>query len=215
MGRFLALGCLLLPALCGLAAAEPSTRVAWTPETLKIVKNGDAARGQTKAASCQGCHSTEGANSGTPFPYLNGQLATYLYRQLQDYKSGGRPHPVMTGIAAALGDQDMADIAQWYSQQEPAKSEGGAPGGVPRLVVDGDSKRLIPPCGICHGGSGQGEPVDTPRLAGQKPSYLKETLLAYQSGLRHNDIYGRMRMMSQRLSQEEIEALANYYGNLR
>ncbi|MGY6213995.1 c-type cytochrome [Methylolobus aquaticus] len=214
MRTFIALAWLVLSGLSAVAAAEPSTRIAWTPQTLNLVKSGDPARGQTKAASCQSCHGADPANAATPFPYLNGQLATYLYRQLQDYKAGGRPHPIMTGIAAALSDQDMADIAQWYSRQEPVQMPEGR-GDVPRLVVDGDSKRLIAPCGICHGGHGQGEPVDTPRLSGQKASYLKETLLAYKSGQRHNDIYRRMRTMAERLSPEEIDVLANYYGGLR
>jgi len=215
MRRFIAMSCLILPVLAGAAAAEPSSRVAWTPQTLAFVKKGDAARGQTKAAACQACHSADAGNAGSPFPYLNAQLATYLYRQLQDYKAGGRPNPVMSGIAGTLSDQDMADIAQWYSQQPAVNTASQGDGGdIPRLVVDGDSKRLIPPCGICHGGSGQGEPVDTPRLSGQKASYLKETLLAYKAGQRHNDIYRRMRMMSERLSPAEIEVLGNYYGNL-
>jgi cytochrome c553 len=201
----------------GEAAAEPSTRIAWTPKTLNFVKSGDAERGKAKAAACQGCHSADSANAGSTFPYLNGQLATYLYRQLQDYKGGGRPNPVMSGIAASLSDQDMADVAQWYSQQSAATPEAGASksDSVPKLVVDGDSKRLIAPCGICHGSRGDGEPVDTPRLAGQKSVYLRETLLAYKSGQRHNDIYRRMRTMSERLSPAEIDALADYYGTLR
>jgi cytochrome c553 len=197
------------------SVAEPSTRVAWTPKTLNFVKGGDAESGKTKAATCQGCHATDGANAGSTFPNLDGQLATYLYRQLQDYKNGGRPNPVMSGIAASLGDQDMADIAQWYSRQPVAAPEPGSQGEVPKLVSDGDSKRLIAPCGICHGGSGQGEPVDTPRLSGQKSVYLRDTLLAYKSGQRHNDLYSRMRIMAQRLSPAEIDALASYYGHLR
>lgn len=215
MRLLFAISALILSVSSAVASAEPSTQVAWTPKTLDLVRSGDAARGQTKAAAaCQSCHSADAANAGSPFPYLNGQLATYLYRQLQDYKAGGRPHPIMTGIAATLSEQDMADIAQWYSRQEPAKTGAGGVS-APRLVVDGDSKRLIAPCGICHGGGGQGEPVDTPRLSSQKASYLKETLLAYKSGQRHNDIYRRMRIMAERLSGEEIETLANYYGSLR
>jgi len=197
--------------------AEPSTRIAWTPETLRFVSNGNAEKGKVLAESCQSCHSADGRNAVSEYPYLNGQLATYLYRQLHDYKDGGRPNGVMSGIAAGLSDQDMADLAQWYSGQPPRAPQTGqrSGAGTPSLVASGDSKRLIAPCGICHGWDGQGEPVDTPRLAGQKAAYLKQTLLAYQSGERHNDIYRRMRAMSERLSAEEIGALAEYYSRMK
>ncbi|MFO1417488.1 MAG: c-type cytochrome [Methylotetracoccus sp.] len=194
------------------ARAEPSTRVAWTPATLRLVKGGDAERGKSLAATCQSCHGAEGAADA---PHLNGQLATYLYRQLRDYKDGSRSHAVMSALTAGLSDQDMADLGQFYSHEPPpAASPGMRATKVPPLVANGDSKRLIPPCGICHGGSGQGEVVDTPRLAGQKSAYLKQTLLAYRSGQRHNDIYRRMRMMSERLSEGEIDALTEYYAGL-
>jgi cytochrome c553 len=143
-------------------------------------------------------------------------LATYLYRQLRDYQDGSRQHPVMSAIASGLSEADMADLATFYSALSAADTRRdfrGVP--APELVVRGDSKRLIPPCGICHGGKGQGEPVDTPQLAGQSQAYLRDTLLAYRSGQRHNDIYRRMRAMAERLSAEEIDELAAYYASLQ
>lgn len=202
--------------VCSTAAyCAPSTLVAWTPETLRLVKNGDPEKGRQLAESCQACHSRDSANAGNSNPYLNAQSATYLYRQLHDYKDGSRQNAVMSGVAAGLSEQDMADIAQWYSRQKPAETSSRQSGASPALVSSGDSKRLIPPCGICHGWDGQGEPVDTPRLAGQKSSYITQELAAYRSGGRHNDIYRRMRAMSERLSEEEIQALADYYANLK
>lgn len=209
---------LVLTALlaAGIVLAEPSTKVAWTPETLQRVKSGDPEKGRQLAENCQACHSADAANAATPNPYLNAQLATYLYRQLHDYKDGSRQGPIMTGVVAGLTEQDMADIAQWYSRQKPVEPPSSAePAGTPPLVSNGDSKRLIPPCGICHGWQGQGEAVDTPRLAGQKAAYLSQVLAAYQSSERHNDIYRRMRAMSERLSKEEIQALADYYAGMK
>lgn len=206
---------LLLLLYCGYADAAPSSRVAWTPETLRLVKHGDPEKGRQLAEGCQSCHSAEPANAETPNPYLNAQLPTYLYRQLRDYKDGSRQNPVMSAIAAGLSDQAMADVAQWYGRQPPAAPSAGKSSATPTLVSAGDSKRLIPPCGICHGWEGQGEPVDTPRLAGQKASYLAQTLAAYQSGERHNDIYRRMRAMSERLSPDEIQALADFYATMK
>lgn len=189
--------------------AEPSTRVAWTPETLRFVKRGDAEKGKTLAQTCLACH-----NPQSDSPNLEGQLATYLYRQLHDYKSGSRKNPVMAGLAGTLSEQDMADLAAYYSQQTPAAGKGGAtdPTGI---VARGDGRRMEPPCSSCHGVRGQGEPVDTPRLAGQKTAYLEQTLKAYQSGERANDLYGRMRLIAGKLSEQEIKQLAEYYGKLK
>jgi len=205
----------LLGLAAGAVVAAPASRVAWTPETLNLVKDGDPEKGKQLAASCQACHGDDAANAATANPYLNAQLPTYLYRQLRDYKDGSRQHPVMSSIAAALSDRDMADIAQWYSRQAPVEPKVDRDLAAPSLVESGDSKRLIPPCGICHGGGGRGEPVDTPRLAGQKAAYLVQTLGSYRSGERHNDIYRRMRAMSERLSEDEIRALSDYYSTMK
>lgn len=199
----------------GAVLAAPSSQVAWTPETLNLVKGGNPDKGKQLAASCQACHGDDAANAATPNPYLNAQLPTYLYRQLRDYKDGSRQHPVMSSIAAALSDQDMVDIAQWYSRQAPIEPKIDKHLDTPKLVESGDSKRLIPPCGICHGWGGGGEPVDTPRLAGQKAAYLAQTLRSYRSGERHNDIYRRMRAMSERLLEDEIQTLSEYYATMK
>lgn len=209
MRRWL-VGCFLLSVLSSPVAAEPSTRVAWTPEVLRAVRAGDAGKGRRLAEACQACH---GENRAAEAPSLNGQLATYLYRQLRDYQDGSRQHPVMSAIASGLSEADMADLAAFYSAL-PVPDTKRDFRALPDLVVRGDAKRLIPPCGICHGGKGQGEPVDTPRLAGQSQAYLRDTLLAYRSGQRHNDIYRRMRAMAERLSAEEIDELAAYYASL-
>lgn len=198
-------------ALAGSAWAEPSTRVAWTPETLRFVKSGDPVKGKELAGVCGGCHNEVSAN-----PNLEGQLPTYLYHQLLDYKQGSRKDPstAMNGVSGTLSEKDMADLAAYYGQLEPARGAGGAddPTGI---VARGDGRRMEPACSSCHGGSGQGEPVDTPRLAGQKTAYLEQVLLAYKSGERHNDIYGRMRLIAGKLSDEEIKQLAVYYGRLK
>jgi cytochrome c553 len=193
------------------AAAAPSTQVAWTPKTLAFVKSGKPEHGKEVAGVCAGCHNEVSAN-----PKLEGQLATYLYRQLRDYKDGSRldPSTAMKGVAATLSEQDMADVAAWYSQQQPMQGLGGAEDATGIAAV-GDGKRMEPACSACHGGSGQGEKVDAPRLAGQKLEYLEKTLLDYKSGGRHNDVYARMRLIASKLSEAEIKQLAQYYARLK
>ena len=82
---------------------------------------GDAAAGAQKIAMCQGCHDIPGFRMAYPevysVPKLGGQHAAYLVNALKAYKSGDRAHPTMMAIAASLSDQDMADVAAYYSQQ--------------------------------------------------------------------------------------------------
>ncbi|MCX7109082.1 MAG: c-type cytochrome [Proteobacteria bacterium] len=207
-GFLLSLICL---GLAGPVLAEPSSKVAWTLETLNFVKKGNAENGKILTEkNCAGCHNETSAN-----PQLEGQLPTYIYKQLVDYKNGSRKDPTtgMNGLASTLSEQDMADLAAYYGKQAAQPGKGGAsdPTGI---VSVGDGKRMEPACSSCHGGSGQGEKVDTPRLAGQKAVYLENTLLDYREGKRANDIYSRMRLIASKLSDSEIEQLAKYYSTL-
>ncbi|MFM8333634.1 MAG: c-type cytochrome [Candidatus Methylumidiphilus sp.] len=207
---------IILSVICwGLSAAawaEPSSLVAWTPTTLKFVKQGNAENGKTLANGCVGCHNKDNAA-----PNLDGQLPTYLYKQLLDYRNGSRKDPTgtMNGMAAALlkDDQAVADVSAWYAQQPPMKGPGGASDSS-GIVAVGDGKRMEPACASCHGRAGQGEKVDTPRLSGQKAGYLEQTLLGYKSKARGNDIYSRMRLIASKLSEQEIKLLAEYYSKL-
>lgn len=214
-GKWLA-GLLLI--LIPLAAtAEPASKVAWTPETLRFVKQADAKRGAEKAELCESCHGTLPGGVESTRPNLRGQLATYLYKQLQDYKSGVRANDVMQGVTETLNDKDMAEIAAYYAA-EPAPAQGAStpvPEHIEQLVTDGDPKRILTPCKVCHGGSGQGQPLDNPALAGQAASYLEQTLLAYKSSTRKNDNFGRMRTLAARLSDEEIKGLAGYFSAMK
>ena len=205
------LGAMLAVAFGGAALAEPSSKLAWTPATLAALKAGDIAKGKQTADSCASCH----ANGGQ-FPYLDGQLAAYLYKQLHDYKDGSRSNPIMGGLVAGLSEKDMADVAMYYSQQNiPAgQTVEPAPAMAEWLVKDGDSKRILPPCASCHEANGKGQKIDVPAIAGQNAAYLEQTLLDYQSGARRNDLYGRMRTITQQLSAEEIKALARYYAEM-
>jgi cytochrome c553 len=150
------------------------------------------------------------------WPNLAGLSATYQYKQLQDYKTGKRQHPIMTGLAAALSDQAMADVAAYYAGQPPATAAASARDlkQAERLVSKGDGARLIPACASCHGFRGEGNIIDIPRLAGQKAAYFKQTMFAYKNGTRTNDIYARMRLLAQALTEEEIALLAEYYATL-
>jgi cytochrome c553 len=80
---------------------------------------GDPAAGKNKTAMCSGCHGIAGFRTVYPetyhVPKLGGQSAGYIVNSLKAYKSGDRSHPSMTAIAASLNEQDMADLAAYYS----------------------------------------------------------------------------------------------------
>lgn len=209
-------------------ALESGSQIAWTPELLNAVKKGNPEKGANLAQTCKACHGERGEGSKAEskdgdiipaVPALAGQLATYTYKQLRDYAASDRNDISMTGIAKSLSEQDSADIAAWYAsialpKQEVAEVDEKKLAAAQRMVEEGDGKRILPPCFVCHGGKGQGEKMDIPSLAGQQADYFERTLLAYKKGERHNDIYSRMRLISKQLSEEEIKQLSVYYQQL-
>lgn len=78
---------------------------------------GDAAAGKAKSAACIGCHGLTGISANPLWPNLAGQQEQYLVKQLQAFKAGERADPNMTALSSALSEQDIADIAAWYSSQ--------------------------------------------------------------------------------------------------
>ncbi|WP_031432869.1 c-type cytochrome [Methylomarinum vadi] len=214
MKRIVALLLAIVPAL---AVAEPSSNIAWTPELLEFVGNGDAENGQQLAQTCAGCHGDKGVSPMEGYPSLAGQLATYTYKQLRDYADGKRSHMLMNSIAQGLSEKDSADIAAWFATLPPAKGQRSKEPlkKAEVLVTRGNGKKIIPSCFVCHGSNGQGEKQDIPALSGQQPGYFINTLNEYKTGVRHNDIYSRMRLIAQQLSEEDIKQLAQYYYQMR
>lgn len=195
------------------AYAETASDIAWTPELLKFVKNGDAKKGEALAEPCRSCHGEEGQGATMLAPALAGQVANYTYKQLMDYAQEQRGDVTMSAIAKGLSKQDAADLAVWFSSLPPPKASKSTAKSAraEKMVADGDGKRILPPCFVCHGAKGQGEKMDIPALVGQQADYFTKTLLAYKKGERHNDIYSRMRLIAAQLSEDEIKELAEYY----
>lgn len=208
----------LLCTLPTLAIAQPSSQVAWTAEQLNFVKSGNAQRGQDLAKkSCAGCHGEKGISTSGQYPSLAGQLPTYLYKQLIDYKNGDRQDPMMAGFAAGLSEQDAADLATWFASQPPAFQSRSLMvyAQAEALVKNGDRDRVLAPCEVCHGKDGKGQDLDMPALSGQHAAYISATLNAFKTDKRKNDIYSRMRLIAKELSDQEIEELGSYYQNIK
>jgi cytochrome c553 len=81
---------------------------------------GKAEAGKAKAAQvCAACHGPEGNKPAAPEnPILAGQHQDYLVKALHDYKAGKRSNPIMKGFAASLSNQDIEDLAAWFSSQK-------------------------------------------------------------------------------------------------
>jgi cytochrome c553 len=164
------------------------------------------------ATGCVGCHGGSGISVNPEWPILAGQRSPYLYKMLLDYRAGrvqGQGAAMMAAVTANLNEQQISDVSVWLSQQKRPKiisHTGSEPS-----VLKGDRSRLIPPCEACHGANGQGWDLQ-PRLAGQHRNYLLSVLNRFKSGERNNDINAGMAQIAHKLSEQEIAALADYYG---
>jgi cytochrome c553 len=164
----------------------------------------DSANGQNRSTLCQGCHGATGNNTNQGVPNLAGQPAGYLEAQLNSFKAGFRENPVMKSMTINLGNEDIQDIAAYFSRQS-----AGAAGGDSLLVEKGKAKVSV--CMGCHGEKliGQGH---NPRLAGQHPEYLSKQLNDFKSGSRSG---APMNAIAKTLSDDDIKAITAYLGSLK
>ena len=204
------------PALAAMAFAGAA--MAAQPSAASTPARGDPAKGQVLASqACAGCHGADG-NSGIPAnPTLAGQHAGYIAKQLADFKSGARKNAVMMGFAAALSPEDMRDLGAFYSRQTPtpraAQDRELAQTGQ-KLYRGGNAATGVPACAGCHSPNGAGIPAQYPRLAGQHAEYTAAQLRAFRAGERGNDSNSMMRAIAARLSDRDIQALAEYTSGL-
>lgn len=170
----------------------------------------DIEAGKRKAETCIPCHGVNGHSSQPTFPILAGQTARYIYLQLRDFKEGRRKDPSMDPIAAGLSREDMFDLAAFFAAQRPM-SASFTPD--PQKVAAGERIASDALCTMCHlgGFSGQNE---IPRVAGQYPQYIAKQLKAFRDKTRTNDA-GNMTAYTRSLSDADIDALAQYVGNLQ
>ncbi len=75
----------------------------------------DAAAGKIKAATCIACHGAEGISINPMWPNLAGQQDMYLSKQMKDFRDGKRDDPVMSAMAKPLSDDDIDNLAAYYS----------------------------------------------------------------------------------------------------
>ena len=179
---------------------------------------GDVTAGAEKAATCAACHGKDGNSVNPQWPSLAGQNESYLVATLQAFKDGTRSDMLMGAQAAALSEQDMADLATYFASQTPAKRTADPDladtGG--RLYRGGNKETGISACIACHGPTGQGNaPAAYPAVAGQHAAYTAKQLNDYKNGTRTSDgVSQTMRNITEHLSTDEIAAVAAYMQGL-
>jgi cytochrome c553 len=203
-------------AVCTVFAAGPS--VAQSPA------KPDAAKGQTIASTvCAACHAADGNSPAAANPKIAGQSYEYLHKQLVNFKPQGgkkaeRDNPVMAGMVGNLSDDDMKNAAAHFASQKlkPSKAtdkELAAQG--QKIYRAGNLASGMLACAGCHGPTGAGIPAQYPRIAGQFPEYIEAQLKAFRSGARANDPNSMMRIVAGRMSDKDIQAVAQYVAGLR
>jgi cytochrome c553 len=178
----------------------------------------DAQSGSTKVQMCIGCHGIVGYQADFPqvykVPKIAGQDAKYIASAFTAYRAGDRKFPTMRSVAAALSDQDIADIAAYYSKL--GKPDGPVPAALETPVPD-KIRSSVATCVSCHGANFS-TPTDgtIPRLAGQYSDYLENALKSYT--VDGNPHYGRanplMGAMAKPLKDETIAEIADYLASL-
>ncbi len=184
------------------------------------VAKGDAEAGKSKTQTCVACHGADGNSVVANWPKIAGQYENYLEKQLKDFRmgeQGPRYEASMYAMVAALSDQDIADLAAFYSANKQtmgkAKSEYVALG--ERIYRGGNIQTGVSACIACHGPSGEGnEAAKFPKLAGQHATYIENQLIAFRDGKRKNSPNGMMESISHRLSPEEMKAVSSYVEGL-
>ena len=164
---------------------------------------------EQKVQSCDGCHGPLGQSSNPTLPSLAGQTSRYIYEELRDFESGRRHSDTMTPIAKTLSSDDMQKLADYFSQQPPMSSSAAADSA---KLAQGKSVADNSLCAMCHGAglSGQNE---IPHIAGQQYAYIVKALESFRDGRRTND-GGAMQAVVHGVSDQDLEALAQYVANL-
>lgn len=184
----------------------------------------NAARGQRIAGQvCAACHAADGNSVAASNPKIAGQFAEYLQKQLGDFKAqpGKKPareSAIMTPMAANLSEDDIQSVAAYYAGQKlrpasAADKELAALG--QKIWRGGIAASSVPACGGCHGPAGAGIPAQYPRLAGQFAEYVAAQLKGFKDNARANDANGIMRGIAARMTEREIQAVAQYAAGLR
>lgn len=184
------------------------------------VAKGDPEAGKQKSGVCVACHNADGNSTAPAWPKIAGQHEAYLIKQIQEIRKGDkgkRSNPAMYAVVANLTDQDIEDLAAYFSQQKQTSGEAQkslAEKGR-KIYHGGIVSKGIPACAGCHSPNGTGNKLaNFPIMSGQHAEYNETQLKAFRSGQRANDPNEIMRNISAKMTDEEIKAVSSYMSGL-
>jgi cytochrome c553 len=170
------------------------------PSSSQTPASGDKVAGKAAATACSGCHGEEGVSTIPTNPSVAGQDAEYLAAALRAYKDGSRGDETMKGLAAALDDKAIKDLAAFYAAMQPKQ---------PNVRKPFTTAEWAQRCDRCHGLNGNSADARLPALAAQRLDYLEQVLHDYRIGARKS---GQMAAMSGALAEQDVSNLAAHYA---
>ena len=193
--------------------------MAFANEPSKTQVSGDAAKGKAVSAVCSACHGADGNSVNPDWPTIAGQGEEYIIKQLNEFRSDKRAEATMTPMAKAIAsDEDVLHLAAYFSSQ---KAKPGTANNKEKVALGeaiyrgGNLESGVAACSACHGPTGAGNgPAKYPNVAGQHSKYVVTQLKNFKSGSRSNDVGKIMRNIALKMTDKEIEAVAEYMAGL-
>jgi len=153
------------------------------------------------AKACLTCHGQKGISTNTIYPNLAGQKQGYLTKEIKAFRDGKRNNPLMLPFVGTLSDDDITQLAHYFSTQNNDSKAS--------KMQNKMGENVRARCISCHGMKGITVTQLWPNLAGQQAKYLQKQLHAFKSGERESPI---MQVIAQELTDKQIEAVAEYYS---
>lgn len=184
----------------------------------EVSKKGDATKGKALSAVCAACHGADGNSVNPDWPKIAGQGEAYLVKQINDFRHDKRAEATMTPMAKGIAsDEDVAHLSAYFSSQKvklgTANKEKVALGEA--IYKGGNMSSGVAACAACHGPAGNGNaPAKFPQIAGQHAKYTITQLKAFKTGARDNDTGKMMRNVAIKMTDAEMDAVAEYIAGL-
>ncbi len=207
--QWVALGLVGLGLLGAASAATPSPAAPLVTNTMA-----------QRVLACTACHGPQGRASAEGYvPRIAGKPAGYLYQQLLAFRDGRRRHDGMARLLEHLGNDYLAEVAAHFASLEVPYPPPPKPGpqataqALARgktLALVGDTSRQLPACTACHGAALTGVAPEVPGLLGLPQGYLLSQLGGWRVGARQARAPDCMAQIAQRLSAEDVAAVAEW-----
>ena len=199
--------CGLIPAWCGVSAAEPTA-----PEQDLMAR---------RVQPCTACHGEVGrATPDGYYPRIAGKPAGYLLNEMINFRDGRRTFPQMVYFMQLRNDTDLAEVARYFAGQRLPYASAASPKVATsviergrKLVLEGNATLHVPACRSCHGSRLLGVEPAVPGLLGVSADYLQAQLGAWRNGVRAAQSPDCMATIAKRLRPEDIAAVGAWVAS--